>query len=189
MAFYLFDLDGTLALNNPRTHFLDPGVDSPCDVCTDGNNPDLTALQAIRTGQPMKCVRCNGTQRFMKKDWDAFFEACDGDAPNLPVIGVMMRLHDAGHTIEIWTGRVGSPSVTLKTQIWLKTWGIPPNWLTKMRPDKDHTPDHELKRLWLDQRRALGLPDPDMVFDDRNSVVAMWREAGLTCAQVAEGDF
>jgi len=27
------------------------------------------------------------------------------------------------------------------------------------------------------------------VLDDRNKVVKMWREIGLTCAQVAEGDF
>ena len=27
------------------------------------------------------------------------------------------------------------------------------------------------------------------VLDDRNQVVKMWRENGLTCLQVAEGDF
>lgn len=29
----------------------------------------------------------------------------------------------------------------------------------------------------------------EIVFDDRNSVVKMWRLLGLTCFQVAEGDF
>jgi hypothetical protein len=29
----------------------------------------------------------------------------------------------------------------------------------------------------------------DFVLDDRNSVVNMWREIGLTCLQVAPGDF
>jgi len=28
-----------------------------------------------------------------------------------------------------------------------------------------------------------------MVFDDRNSVVDMWRENGVRCMQVAPGDF
>lgn len=28
-----------------------------------------------------------------------------------------------------------------------------------------------------------------MVFDDRDKVVAMWRRQGLTCLQVAPGDF
>jgi hypothetical protein len=31
--------------------------------------------------------------------------------------------------------------------------------------------------------------EPIMVFDDRNQVVKMWRERGIVCAQVAEGDF
>jgi hypothetical protein len=28
-----------------------------------------------------------------------------------------------------------------------------------------------------------------MAFDDRNSVVKMWRDLGIPCAQVADGDF
>ena len=31
--------------------------------------------------------------------------------------------------------------------------------------------------------------NPTMAFDDRQQVVDMWRERGLTVAQVAEGDF
>ncbi|WP_435575134.1 hypothetical protein [Burkholderia plantarii] len=35
----------------------------------------------------------------------------------------------------------------------------------------------------LDRRRIVA------VFDDRDSVVAMWRDAGVTCFQVAPGEF
>jgi len=31
--------------------------------------------------------------------------------------------------------------------------------------------------------------DPQLVFDDRTSVVDMWRSRGLTAVQVAPGDF
>ncbi len=49
-------------------------------------------------------------------------------------------------------------------------------------------PDDQLKKLWLDQL----FPNTDdvlCVFDDRDKVVKMWRENGLSCLQVAEGNF
>jgi len=39
--------------------------------------------------------------------------------------------------------------------------------------------------MWLDECDMK----PDLVFDDRASVVTMWRENGIACAQVAAGDF
>jgi len=57
-----------------------------------------------------------------------------------------------------------------------------------MRPKDDSRPDVIVKREILDQMRADGF-DPMMAFDDRNSVCAMWREAGLRCMQVNEGNF
>ena len=35
----------------------------------------------------------------------------------------------------------------------------------------------------------IGVDNVAMVFDDRNQVVDMWRQNGLTCFQVADGDF
>jgi heterodisulfide reductase subunit B len=57
-----------------------------------------------------------------------------------------------------------------------------------LRPDGDFRKDSEFKQEVLD---ALIAQDwkPNLVFDDRNQVVAMWRSNGLTCVQVAEGDF
>lgn len=57
-----------------------------------------------------------------------------------------------------------------------------------MRDAADHQPDHKLKRQWLTdgtipKERVL------CVYDDRASVVAMWRESGIACFQVAPGDF
>jgi len=57
-----------------------------------------------------------------------------------------------------------------------------------MRRAGDHRPDDIVKREILDQMRADGWR-PVMAFDDRTRVVKMWREAGIPCAQVAEGNF
>ena len=49
-----------------------------------------------------------------------------------------------------------------------------------------YTKDSDLKHMWLD---SIGVDNVAMVFDDRNQVVDMWRKSGLTCFQVADGDF
>ena len=58
-----------------------------------------------------------------------------------------------------------------------------------MRTIGDSTPDEILKRQWYEE-----LPQNDKerlvcVFDDRQKVVDMWRSIGVTCLQVAAGDF
>ena len=53
-----------------------------------------------------------------------------------------------------------------------------------MRPHKNHRKDSDLKTDWLKARGK-----PDLVFDDRNQVVEMWRDVGVPCFQVAPGDF
>ena len=57
-----------------------------------------------------------------------------------------------------------------------------------MRSDSDYRPDHEVKSQMLDKMRKEGF-NPTMAFDDRQQVVDMWRERGLTVAQVDKGDF
>ena len=57
-----------------------------------------------------------------------------------------------------------------------------------MRPDGDYTPDEVLKRGWLESRPKI-LERVFLVIDDRQKVVDMWREMGLTCFQVAPGKF
>lgn len=140
----IFDLDGTLALNDHRAHFVERPVG--------------------------------------EKDWRSFFAACDKDSLNQPVAEVLMALFHTGHDVEIWSGR--SAEVKDKTTAWLAKNGlsmVP----VKMRPEGDHTPDHDLKLSWL---RECSQP-PALVFDDRATVVSMWRANGVACAQVAEGRF
>lgn len=143
--FIVFDLDGTLALNEHRQHFVQ--------------------------GRPVG-----------EKDWRGFFAACDKDVPNIPVIRILLALWTIGERVEIWSGR--SAEVNDKTEVWLGKQGLG-MVRRKMRPEGDHTADTDLKALWLNESDQK----PDLVFDDRNSVVAMWRANGIVCAQVAPGEF
>ena len=57
-----------------------------------------------------------------------------------------------------------------------------------MRWEKNYEPDDVLKFDMLKQLKEDGY-NPTIVFDDRDSVVRMWRRMGLKCLQVQKGDF
>ncbi len=118
-----------------------------------------------------------------KPDWRSFYKSCVTDKPITSVVAALKSHVAAGHRVEIWSGR--SDEVRAETLDWLSDNGIEPNLLTHMRRANDYLPDDELKRNWLHACDAC----PDAVYDDRNKVVAMWREEGIQCFQVALGDF
>lgn len=120
-----------------------------------------------------------------KKDWHAFFAACTKDLPNAPIIEVLRALHQRGHEIWIASGR--SDEVREETVQWLAQHDIPFDHLV-MRRAGDRRADDIVKREWL-VNGPLPRERIMMVFDDRDKVVAMWRRHGLTCLQVAPGDF
>lgn len=116
-------------------------------------------------------------------DWDAFFEACDKDEYNIPVVELCSVL-SCSYSIIYVTGR--PERVREKTLDWLKQRGLPcrTNSLY-MRKDGDFRHDCLVKPELI-----LHLKDHiHMVFEDRSSMVQKWRELGLTCLQVADGDF
>lgn len=118
-----------------------------------------------------------------KKDYDAFHKACIYDEPKKDVIDLFHLLNDGANYMRIVSGR--SDGVRDETEEWLKSYDIGYDELI-MRPYGDYTPDDKLKRNWLREGR-LGSPERILcVFDDRQRVVDMWREEGLTCLQVAQ---
>lgn len=117
------------------------------------------------------------------KDWRGFYAACDRDKPNWPIIHTLHGFATyGGHDVEIWSGR--SDEVRDKTATWLARVGLRDIPL-RMRAAGDHRPDTELKAAWLDACRMA----PDLVFEDRDSMVAMYRARGIVCCQVAPGNF
>lgn len=119
------------------------------------------------------------------KDFDAFREATSQDTAKEDIFAVAKALKAAGHRIIISSGRNKSQrAVTLKQ---LMGAGLVFDALY-MRSDKDYRPDDEVKSQMLDKMIKDGF-NPTMAFDDRQRVVDMWRDRGLTVAQVAPGDF
>ena len=116
-------------------------------------------------------------------DWDAFYSACDKDEPIEPIIALYDELLDSPFRLEIWSGR--RISEFGKTLDWFNKHGILLPSEMRMRPEGDHRPDTELKAGWLDDFNAK----PLLVFEDRTSVVKMYRERGIQVCHVAPGDF
>lgn len=147
----------------------------------DGTLSDTTHRQGIlNTDDPDK--------------WDKFYDACDGDTPKTDVIDTLRIIFRSGSDVFILTGR--SDAVREKTVDWLVEHQVFARKdlvnfpeLLVMREDGDHTHDHIFKAkcydnmLHVDQERLVA------VFEDRDRVVNMWRDKGVPCYQVAEGDF
>ena len=124
-----------------------------------------------------------------KMDWEIFFsdKLIATDEPNQPVIDTLHAFAEAGYSIAIFSGR--SASTEDVTTDWLIKHGCHHD-LLKLRPEKHpfkFMPDEKLKLQWLDEMEWKDRVA--MVFDDRQKVVDMWREIGLTCMQVAYGNF
>lgn len=121
-----------------------------------------------------------------EKHWDDFHDAM-ADAPAIvPVVRLLRHLKAQGEQIVICSGRpVGWQA---RTEAWLRQAEIPFDAVYLRQPDEDPLPDPEAKASALCRIHADGF-EPWLVVDDRSSVVAFWRAAGLTCLQCAPGDF
>jgi len=130
-----------------------------------------------------------------KMNWDEFFNPknIEMDKPKTEVIMMAQALKAFGYKIAILSGR--SEATKDVTKDWLNQYDVPYDIL-KLRPTGNKwkwMPDQKLKLGWFNE---LFVDPEDMdesevvaVFDDRDKVVNMWREIGLTCMQVAPGNF
>lgn len=138
----------------------------------------------------IRARRTLATKEGGKIDWPKFFDPknISLDKPNIPVIESFKAHQKAGSKMIIFSGR--SNATRAATQEWLEINGISYDKLL-MRPGSGEgifTPDDKLKEDWLDQE----FEDKNeilCVYDDRDKVVDMWRRNGITCFQVAAGDF
>lgn len=127
------------------------------------------------------------------KNWRAFFYDCDKDS----VIEHMRKVFDTFCYCEVWdhsrdyevwivSGR--SDEVRAKTEKWLSDNGFKGYAKLIMRKQGDFTDDSVLKVSWLDDG-TIPKDRVFCVFDDRDRVVKSWRDRGIPCFQVAEGNF
>lgn len=130
-------------------------------------------------------VDLDGTLALMNGRKPFAWAEVGGDLPNVPVVELVNELAKLDYSVIITSGR--KRQCEAETVRWLELNGVPWHEL-HMRADADNRPDVEVKREIYD-REIDPFYEVAWVFDDRNAVVAMWRELGLTCLQVAPGDF
>ena len=102
-----------------------------------------------------------------------------------PVVLSILRKYETTHGIILLSGRNGQhKEATIK---WLEDNAVPYNFLY-MRAEGDFRKDYVVKRELFENHVEPNF-SIDFVLDDRNQVVQLWRDLGLTCLQVADGDF
>ena len=171
----IFDLDGTLALVNKRKEKADAALKLALDFAgykslDDAPKEDRGKINSV---------------------WWETWENPNNimlDEDNKPVSEILDMCSMNNYYIWIFSGR--NDKCKAETLDWLKLHNIHYDELV-MRSDitDRYTNDAELKERWLDEHILKHDLEVKMVFDDRKQVVDMWRKRGLTCLQVAEGNF
>lgn len=115
-------------------------------------------------------------------DWGKVYN----DKPILKIVNLLQLLKER---LRVGVVLVSGRDEVCKdvTLLWLSKNNIDFDCLF-MRPKGDNRPDTVIKREIFDNH-IRDKYNVLCVLDDRNKVVKMWRELGLTCLQVAEGDF
>jgi hypothetical protein len=159
-----FDLDGTICDLSHRLHYVKPKQ----------NQPDRV-----------------GPATPFKPDWDAFFEACDMDMPICEIVELCNDLIESGNKIIFVSGR--NSVVREKTLDWLvENIYYSRKFLDKilyMRSQNDRRPDYLVKYDLLTKIISDYGKKPELIFDDRQQVVDMFRKEGIRVCQVAPGQF
>lgn len=109
----------------------------------------------------------------------------DKDHAILPVIDLVWQAFDKGYRIVFCSGR--DESARRVTEEWISQ-NITSTFELHMRPEGDRRKDSIVKQELFDKYIRHNY-NVRWVLDDRNQVVDMWRSLGLTCLQVAPGDF
>ena len=117
------------------------------------------------------------------KDWDAWYAAVVDDEPVQPILQLVDII---GHfsRVDLVTGRCEDSRE--QTEAWLSKNGVRYNRLL-MRKLGDHRPDTLVKTEIYNKYFEPG--SVWFALEDRDRVVKMWRDLGVTCLQVREGDY
>lgn len=115
------------------------------------------------------------------------YSKVDQDALDVTVDGIVRAYAKMGYTVLIVSGREGTAECLSKTHAWLKKHDIP-FYDLMMRKEGDYRRDSIVKEE-IYNNYIKDKFDVEFVLDDRKSVCEKWRELGLKCLQVAEGNF
>lgn len=124
-----------------------------------------------------------------KKNWNAFFKEMDADEVADSLNEVLKVLHQH---YDIYFVSARPDNYRTKTVKWLAEkagWDMDGEGIKLiMRKAGDYRADTIVKKEILDQIKSEGV-EILMAFDDRKSVVDMWRENGVFTNQVQDHDF
>ncbi|MGV8142933.1 MAG: hypothetical protein ACP5NS_04870 [Candidatus Pacearchaeota archaeon] len=114
---------------------------------------------------------------------------CENDIANLPVLNLIgVYNYHLGYTTIFVSGRMDKYREQTKSWLNKNVVGYSDRMPLFMRRTDDYRKDFEVKEE-IYHLEIEGIYDVEFVLDDRNQVVDMWRKLGLTCFQVAKGDF
>lgn len=120
------------------------------------------------------------------KNWEGFFAGMASDSPNHSIVELFQSLAATGRYIMVVV--TGRPERYREVSArWLEMHGLEVESML-MRRDGDRREDHIVKLEILHAIRTSGL-EIAFAVDDRESVVRMWRDNGVTCLQCDEGNF
>jgi len=118
------------------------------------------------------------------RNWPAFFEECAGDEV-IDTTAYLCQLLFKESYIVLCTGR--NEKYRDLTEKWLNDNSIGYDMLL-MRADGDYREDAIVKKELI-ENSDIELSEIRAVFEDRSRVVQMWRDMGLLCYQVTNGDY
>lgn len=119
-----------------------------------------------------------------KKDWKAFFADMANDTPRTEVIEQVREYQDKGHQIIFVSAR--PEDYRDVTERWLIEHTHLNHAALIMRRSGDTRPDTEVKEQ-IFKTYFEGKYPIEVVFDDRPSIIRMWRSHGLTVTDVGDG--
>lgn len=118
------------------------------------------------------------------RDYEAFHKRLGEDPPNEWCVRLIRAIVNGGHGLRVVLVSARPKSAHAETIAWLAEHLGEDFFhaLFLLRAEGDSTPDQELKRNWL---HAYGKDRVLFTVDDRQKVVNMWRQEGITCLQCA----
>lgn len=120
--------------------------------------------------------------------WDDFHSRSGKDKPFADVLSLVVKFNET-HSVLVATG-CNERYRTLRTD-WLNLWRVPVDVLL-MRPDDDYTQDGAMKLRLLEGHfgsKENVLSSVAFALDDRDRVVEAFRNYGLNCWQVRNGEY
>ena len=131
---------------------------------------------------------CDHRRHFVESnnDWKSFKEQTVNDTPVQWVCDIAKRFIAQGDQVAFFSARNETEREITEQQI--SEWIGDGHKGLFLRENDSYDPDEVFKANLADKFEEIG-GKIDLVFDDRNKVVDMWRARGTTVVQVADGDF